>query len=55
MKQTLPAKERIHIFSRRVDNLRKGAGDYDASNRPLAIKEAEAALTKAVRDYRGFH
>lgn len=50
MKQTLPAAERVAINSARLENLWKGAGDYDEKSRPLAIVETSDALEKALTD-----
>lgn len=50
MRQTLPASERVEILTGRLENLWRGAGDYDEKNRPLAIVETADALEKAMVD-----
>lgn len=49
---SLPIEERILRLGHRVDQLKAGAGDYDAANRAHAIKTATNALDHALAELR---
>lgn len=48
--QVLTASERIAILSRRIANLKRGAGEYTDYERERNIKTAEDALAFAYQD-----
>lgn len=46
----LTPKQRVNIISKRLINLKHGAGDYESEQRAREIEKTKTALRRAFRD-----